>query len=366
MRNFSSVLVLGVAGLALVGCGKKEAAVVADADPAPVAADDGVEITIPDAPENPLAEVNAEKAAAYLAENATREGVMVQENGLQIEITEPGTGEPPVLGDIVRFHYTGKFIDGNVFDDSKALGKPLVIPSIDNIPIPGVPEALAMMREGGKATVSVPPALAFGEEGLPGVFEPNTTLIFDLDLVEVVSADEPERRVELEAEQQRLREEAMAEAEAQRAAAEAAMAQAAAENLVASQAYLTEVTAQDHVTTTASGLAYEVVNDGGTGETPDPWDTVEVHYEGTLADGTVFDSSYQRGEPIKFGLNQVIPGWTEGVGLMNVGDTYNLYIPPQLGYGERGTPGGPIGPNQALKFKVELLSIEQGEPPAAE
>jgi len=80
----------------------------------------------------------------------------------------------------------------------------------------------------------------------------------------------------------------------------------------------------------------------------------------------VFDSSVERGEPIEFELNRVISGWTEGVGLMNKGDKFRLYIPPQLGYGERGTPGGPIGPNQALVFDVELLDIIEGEKPDTE
>ena len=89
-----------------------------------------------------------------------------------------------------------------------------------------------------------------------------------------------------------------------------------------------------------------------------------VDYTGWTTDGKMFDSSIQRGQKATFPLNGVIPGWTEGVGLMNVGDKYKFYIPPALGYGEGGTPGGPIGPNQALVFEVELLGIQQGEAPA--
>lgn len=119
--------------------------------------------------------------------------------------------------------------------------------------------------------------------------------------------------------------------------------------------YLKENGMREGVMTTASGLQYEVLVKG---DGPMPADTseVEVHYEGTLIDGTVFDSSYERGEPISFPLNRVIPGWTEGVQLMNVGSTYKLYIPSELGYGSQGT--GPIPPNSVLIFKIELLGIK--------
>ena len=119
--------------------------------------------------------------------------------------------------------------------------------------------------------------------------------------------------------------------------------------------FLKENAAREGVTTTASGLQYEVLVKG---DGPIPADTseVEVHYEGSLMDGTVFDSSYERGEPISFPLNRVIAGWTEGVQLMPVGSTYMLYIPSELGYGSQGT--GPIPPNSVLIFKIELLGIK--------
>lgn len=109
------------------------------------------------------------------------------------------------------------------------------------------------------------------------------------------------------------------------------------------------------MTTTASGLQYEVLNEGD-GAKPSATDTVTVHYHGTLTDGTVFDSSVDRGQPASFPLNRVIPGWTEGVQLMSVGSKYRFTIPPDLGYGSRGA-GGVIPPNATLIFEVELLSI---------
>jgi len=107
--------------------------------------------------------------------------------------------------------------------------------------------------------------------------------------------------------------------------------------------------------TTASGLKYEVLTEGS-GPKPAATDSVTVHYKGTLTDGKVFDSSYDRGQPISFGLNQVIKGWTEGLQLMSVGSKYRLTIPSDLGYGAAGA-GGVIPPNATLIFEVELLKI---------
>jgi FKBP-type peptidyl-prolyl cis-trans isomerase FklB len=111
------------------------------------------------------------------------------------------------------------------------------------------------------------------------------------------------------------------------------------------------------ITTTASGLQYEVVVDG-TGKTPSATDVVEVHYHGTLINGNVFDSSIDRGTPATFGVNQVIKGWTEALQLMKEGSKYRLYIPQDLAYGAHPHPGGPIEPLMALIFDVELISVK--------
>ncbi|SGY95564.1 Peptidyl-prolyl cis-trans isomerase [Moritella viscosa] len=112
---------------------------------------------------------------------------------------------------------------------------------------------------------------------------------------------------------------------------------------------------KEGITTTESGLQYEVLT-AGTGKQATPDDTVTVHYTGSLLNGNVFDSSVERGEPATFALNRVIPGWTEGVALMNVGSKYKLYIPSELGYGAQGA-GADIPPNSTLVFEVELLEI---------
>lgn len=131
-------------------------------------------------------------------------------------------------------------------------------------------------------------------------------------------------------------------------------------NQKAADEFLAANKAKKGVVTTASGLQYEILKEG-TGASPKATDQVTVHYTGTLLDGTKFDSSVDRGQPATFPVNQVIPGWTEALQLMKVGGKYKLYIPPALGYGERGA-GGEIGPNALLVFEVELLGI--GEPAA--
>ncbi|MGR2738402.1 FKBP-type peptidyl-prolyl cis-trans isomerase [Billgrantia sp. Q4P2] len=125
-------------------------------------------------------------------------------------------------------------------------------------------------------------------------------------------------------------------------------------NLAEGQAFLAENAEREEVTTTDSGLQYEVLENGD-GESPGPSSHVEVHYEGTLVDGTVFDSSFERGQPLSFRVDQVIEGWQEALQLMSVGDTWMLFIPPELGYGAQGQ--GPIGPNETLIFRVELLDV---------
>lgn len=124
----------------------------------------------------------------------------------------------------------------------------------------------------------------------------------------------------------------------------------------AGEQFLAENAKREGVKTTASGLQYEVL-EATIGQKPKATDTVRVHYEGTLIDGTVFDSSYKRGESIAFPLNGVIAGWTEGLQLMSVGSKYKFFIPYQLAYGERGA-GASIPPYAALIFTVELLGIE--------
>ncbi len=139
--------------------------------------------------------------------------------------------------------------------------------------------------------------------------------------------------------------------------------EAATKNAAEGEKFLAENKNKEGVKTTSSGLQYKVVKEGS-GESPKETDTVEVHYRGTLINGTEFDSSYKRNEPATFPVNRVIKGWTEALQLMKPGAKYQLFIPSNLAYAERGA-GADIGPNETLIFEVELLNVKPSEAKAA-
>jgi len=223
---------------------------------------------------------------------------------------------------------------------------------------PAAADPAAVQLESTEQRLSYGIALTLGQrmkaDGVPMDVD-----AFSAGLRDAMSGAEPRlSQEEIGAEMQAYQEKAAAE----QAAAQAALAET---NMAAATAYLAENAAREGVTVTESGLQYEVV-EAGDGAKPGADDTVEVHYRGTLVDGTEFDSSYARGETVTFGVGQVIPGWTEALQLMPVGSKYKLVIPPELGYGAGGA-GQVIGPNSALVFDVELISIpSQTETPAAE
>jgi FKBP-type peptidyl-prolyl cis-trans isomerase len=137
---------------------------------------------------------------------------------------------------------------------------------------------------------------------------------------------------------------------------ESTMQAEAADNIAAGDAFRAEFATREGVQQTDTGILYQIITEGD-GPKPGPTDRVEVHYHGTLVDGTVFDSSRDRGETITFGLNQVIPGWTQALQLMSVGSKYLIVIPPEWAYGTRGSPPR-IGPESTLMFGVGLFGIE--------
>lgn len=158
--------------------------------------------------------------------------------------------------------------------------------------------------------------------------------------------------------EQQIAEEMQAFQTAQNEKMQAKMEEVSTVNMEAGKAFLAENAQKEGVVTLDSGLQYKVI-ESADGAKPAATDTVEVHYRGTLLDGTEFDSSYSRGQSANFGVGQVIPGFSEALQLMTVGSKWQIYIPSDLAYGPGGTGGGPIGPNATLIFDIELISIAE-------
>jgi FKBP-type peptidyl-prolyl cis-trans isomerase len=332
MRNSAKVIMLAAA-LTLAACSndsdddknqgetaenpEANTEVAAEADAAPQAV-----------PDTGIADNKAD--LAYLEANKVKDGVITTTSGLQYKILETGTGATPSADGFVTIHYAGRLIDGSEFDSSYKRGEPATFPAGRSIK--GFSEALLLMQVGDKWEITIPSELGYGERGGGDVIPPNATLIFDVELLAIKSEEE-----------------ARAEQQAMFEKAKAAFIDVQA-------AFLVENATKEGVGTTASGLQYKMLT-AGSGKKPGPTSQVTVHYEGKLISGKIFDSSYQRGETIQFGLDQVISGWTEGLQLMQEGAKYELYIPYTLGYGERGS-GQNIPPFATLIFTVELISVD--------
>ena len=314
------MMVASAAVLTIASCGKSDEETKPADDTTELSdeAKTGAELK---ADHNKAATENLAASNEFLKENASRDGVTVTDSGLQYMVLEEGPedGYSPDSTDLVVVHYVGTLKDGKEFDSSRARGAAAQFPL--NRVIPGWTEGVQLMSEGDLFRFFVPPALGYGENGTPdGDIGPNEVLIFDVELIKVQSAER---------------------------------------NLETANQFLAENLKKDGIQSTDSGLQYQIITESDQGgKSPEAADTVEVHYQGTLLNGTEFDSSYARGETIEFPLNRVIPGWTEGVQLMSEGDKYRFFIPPALAYGEMGTPGGPIGPNEALVFEVELIAVK--------
>lgn len=236
---------------------------------------------------------------------------MVTDSGLEILMIEKGSGPKPSSGDVVQVHYVGTLEDGTLFDSSRERGQPFAFPLGQGRVIPGWDEGIALLNQGGKAKLTIPPDLGYGETGAGNVIPPNATLTFEVELIDITAGSPSSPQV---------------------------------------------VPASDY-TETESGLKYFDIA-AGEGNTPNEGQTVSVHYTGWLTDGEKFDSSLDRGQPFSFtlGNREVIAGWDEGVATMKVGTVRQLVIPPELAYGSQGA-GGVIPPEATLIFEVELLDI---------
>ncbi len=243
----------------------------------------------------------------------TDDELTTTESGLQYIELADGEGIEAESGNTVITHYTiwvqGETEDSFVFSSTFSQPITFVIGSGD-IVFPGWDEGVTGMKLGGKRYLVIPPDLALGEAG-SGDIPPNATLIMEVELLELMIPPK-----------------------------------------------MADVNDEDYVTTESGLMYYDFVE--GEGDSPEAGQTVVVHYSGWLEDGTMFDSSVERGQPFSFAIGQgsVISGWDEGLSTMKVGGKRQLVIPPELGYGENGA-GGVIPPNATLIFEVELLEIRE-------
>ncbi|MEM9669265.1 MAG: FKBP-type peptidyl-prolyl cis-trans isomerase [Pseudomonadota bacterium] len=253
--------------------------------------------------------------------NAEAEGVQTTESGLQYIVLKSGPegGESPDINDTATVHYEGRFAEsGETFDNSFDRGSPGKF-RVSQI-IPGWTEALQLMKPGDEWLVYIPSNLAYGERGRQGI-PPDSDLVFRVDLFGSTPDDYPGN-----------------------------------EYWDANTPWNPEA---NGVQTTESGIQYIALNESvGGDDHPQSGDTVIVDYDGRLAsNGARFDGTFDSPDPLALNVGGVIPAWTEILQLMNAGDDWLIYIPSELGYGETGTPGGPIPPNADLRFRIKLNSF---------
>lgn len=232
--------------------------------------------------------------------------------GLQYIVNEEGTGASPEAGELVSVHYTGWLEDGTQFDSSVDRG-PFQFVLGQGMVIQGWDEGVGFLKEGGKARLIIPPELGYGPAGSGGVIPPEATLIFDVELIEILPGP-PEHPEDI---------------------------------------------ALSEYSETDNGLSYYDL-EVGDGSVPEEGQQLLIHYTGWLEDGTQFDSSLSRGQPIALvlGSEQALAGWHEALASMNVGGKRQIIVPPELAFGDEGAGDGIIPPDATLVFQLELLEAQ--------
>ena len=273
--------------------------------------------------ENPSTQ--AEKDKNKILEYALAQEMEVQstESGIYYMIERPGEGDrAPKVSDIVTTHYRGTLLDGKEFDSSYKRNQPLDFP-LSNV-IKGWQESIPLLKKGGKGTFLIPSELAYGSRGAGSDIPPNAVLRFDIELLNYASPEEKETMMKTE--------------QAQKI-----------------EAYLKEQN-MSGFQKTDSGIFYKIDAEGEGEARPDASSKIKAHYTGKLLDGTVFDSSYKRNQPLDFPLGGVIQGWQEAIPMLGKGGKGTFIIPSHLAYGPRGA-GGVIPPNAILNFDIEVLDF---------
>ncbi|MCK5338875.1 MAG: FKBP-type peptidyl-prolyl cis-trans isomerase [Bacteroidales bacterium] len=280
-------------------------------------------------------EAEVEYAAYIEANNITVEPL---ESGLIFIEEKKGSGANPKAEDMVSVNLTVKLIDGTKIFSTEDRGEPFEYQYGQSFDTKGLEEGVGMLRKGGKATLIVPQQIAYGAESKGQMIPSYSTIIYEVELVSMRSKEafDKERQAQ-QAQQQAI--------EDQRKNAE----KTERDNYLQANGIT--------VAPTASGLYY-IETEKGTGEQATVGKTVNVHYTGRLLDGTVFDSSVEKGQPFSFqlGVGRVIKGWDEAIAMMNVGGTATFIIPSEIGYGSRDS--GSIPSYSTLVFDVELISVE--------
>lgn len=266
-----------------------------------------------EAEESGASEMTDDTPAFDIFEGGSEEDVITTESGLQYFLVESGDGPKPESGQIVSVHYTGFLDDGTVFDSSVDRGTPFQFPIGQGAVIHGWDEGIALLNEGSKARLIIPSDLGYGAGGSGGTIPPNATLIFDVELVEIFPGS-PDSPAEV---------------------------------------------SEGEYTVTDSGIMYFDIKTGD-GPTPNEGQVVVLHFTAWLNDNTKLGSTIDTGQPIPYmlGSGELFPGFEEGVSSMQIGGIRQMVFPPELAYGEAGTPGGQIPPNATLIFQVEVLGIQ--------
>ncbi len=281
------------------------------------------------------AETDQNAIIDYLVEKSVK-GAKRTDSGIYYTVKNAGDGETPKTEDIVKVHYKGQLLDGSVFDSSYERDEPAVFPL--NRVVKGWQEGIPLFKEKGGGTLYIPSGLGYGARGAGADIPPNSVLVFDVELLDIMDEEE------LKAYQEEMMAKQAKMAEEQKAKDDGIIKKYLADNNLDAER-------------TDEGVYYIIEKPGGSTK-PTLESKVTVHYNGTLLEnGKKFDSSYDRGQPATFPLSGVVPGWQIGIPKFGKGGKGKLLIPSGLAYGPQGSPGG-IPPNSCLIFDIELQGIE--------